>query len=83
MARLDRALLVPEAAVQGFDGAKGRVWTVEDGVLHLRDVTFGHRTAKAELEVAGGLPPGDEVVSRIDPRLREGRRAKIVDRSVE
>ena len=33
---LDKALLVPERAVEGFDGTNGTVWTVEDGALHRR-----------------------------------------------
>ena len=79
VATLDQALLVPEAAVRGFDGARGRVWTVEDGVLHQREVVFGHRTTEALLEIVDGLPPGARVVSRIGGGLREGRRAWIAD----
>ncbi len=72
---LAEALLVPEIAVEHFDGARGIVWTVEDGVLHRRRVTFGHRTLDARLEVVGGLPEGALVVGRLRPGLREGRAA--------
>ena len=55
MARLDRALLVPEAAVQGYDGGRGRVWTVEDGRLQRRVVDFRPSHEDARLEIVGGL----------------------------
>lgn len=79
VARLAEALLVPEAAVSGYDGASGRVWTVEEGVLHRREVAFGHRTAEATVEIINGLPPGARVVSRVFDSLREGRRAYAVE----
>lgn len=74
---LDSALLVPEAAVQGFDGREGTVWTVEDGRLQRRRVSFRHRTEDARLEIAGGLPEDARVVIRQDNSLREGRAATI------
>lgn len=77
VARLDAALLVPEAAVTGFDGATGQVWTVEDGRLHRREVAFGYRTAEATVEIVDGLPPGARVVARIVDGLSEGRRAVV------
>lgn len=78
VATLDEALLVPEAAVQGFDGARGQIWTVEDGVLYRREVAIGHRTADARVEIVDGLPPGAQIVSRVVDGLREGRRAFVV-----
>jgi HlyD family secretion protein len=76
---LDRALLVPETAVDGFDGTHGTVWTVEDGELHRRQVVFGHRTLDSRLEIIEGLPEGARVVSIPRPGLREGRAAKILE----
>lgn len=78
VANLDRALLVPEAAVQGFDGTKGTVWTVENGQLERRVVTFRYRTEDARLEVVGGLPDKARVVAVIGPGFREGRAARVV-----
>lgn len=78
-ALLDRALLVPETAVDGFDGTHGTVWTVEDGELHCRQVVFGHRTLDSRLEIIEGLPEGARVVSIPRPGLREGRAAKILE----
>ncbi len=75
--QLNKALLVPEAAVQGYDGRQGRVWTVEDGQLQRRVVSFRHRTEDARLEVVGALPDGARVVTRIDSGFREGRAARV------
>lgn len=78
VARLDQALLVPEAAVQGYDGREGRVWTVEDERLQQRIVSFRHRTEDARLEVVGGLPDGARVVTQAEDGFRTGRRAEVV-----
>ena len=78
VAHLDRALLVPEAAVQGFDGSKGTVWTVEDGRLVRRVLTFRYRTENGRLEVVGGLPDKAQVVAATGPGFVEGRSARIV-----
>jgi len=72
VATLDEALLVPEAAVKGYNGREGRVWTVEDGRLHQRSVQFRHRMEDARLEIVSTLPQGARVVTRITDGLREG-----------
>jgi HlyD family secretion protein len=79
VARLDRALLVPEAAVHGFDGRQGRVWTVESGRLQRRLVGFRHRTEDARLEIVDGVPDGARVVARIEDDMREGRAARATE----
>ncbi|MFC6674234.1 efflux RND transporter periplasmic adaptor subunit [Marinobacterium aestuariivivens] len=76
---LDEALLVPETAVEGFDGTHGTVWTVENGALHRRAVTFGQRTLDSRLEIVGSLPNGARVVSALRPGLRVGRAAKVAE----
>jgi HlyD family secretion protein len=78
VAILEKATLVPEAAVMGFDGSKGTVWTVEDGRLARRAVSFRHRTEDSRLEIVAGLPDGALVVSEISAALREGRFARTV-----
>ncbi len=78
VARLERALLVPEIAVENFDGGHGTVWTVEDGVLRRREVSFGHRTLDARLEILSGLPEGARVLASLPSGLREGRAASVV-----
>jgi HlyD family secretion protein len=76
VATLANARLVPEAAVSAYDGAKGAVWTVEDGRLQRRIVTFGHRTEDSRLEIRGGLPDGADIVSVVSAALQEGRAAR-------
>ena len=75
---LKEARLVPEIAVQQFDGTKGLVWTVEDGTLHRRELSFGNRTLDSMLEVVHGLPQGAQVVTTLVPKLEEGRSAKAI-----
>jgi len=78
-ARLDRALLVPQIAVEAFDGSHGTVWTVQDGRLARQEVDFGERSLDGRLEIADGLPADTEVVAEPAAGLREGRRAIIRD----
>jgi HlyD family secretion protein len=75
--RLASALLVPQTEIEGFDGRRGAVWTVEDGRLARRTLDFGRRTLDGRLEVAGGLPDGARLVNAAAPGLRERRRAEI------
>ena len=77
VANLDKALLVPEAAVRGYNGREGTVWTVEEGRLHRRLVRFRHRTEDSRLEIVDGVPENARVVARIDSGFREGRSARI------
>ncbi|MCF8477702.1 MAG: efflux RND transporter periplasmic adaptor subunit [Pseudolabrys sp.] len=79
VAELDKALLVPEAAVQGYNGREGRVWTVESGRLQRRLVKFRHRTEDARLELVGGLPAGARVVTHIENGFREGRSTSVIE----
>jgi HlyD family secretion protein len=77
-ARLEQALLVPQTAVEKFDGTSGMVWTVEDGRLVRREASFGHRTLDGRLEIVDGLPGDAQVVADQPFGLREGRRATPV-----
>jgi HlyD family secretion protein len=79
VATLDTALLVPSAAVHGYDGRQGTVWTVEEGRLHRRLVQFRHRTEDSRLEIVGGLPADARVVTRLEDGLHEGRRARMTE----
>lgn len=79
VATLDRALLVPSAAVHGYDGKQGMVWTLEDGRLHRRLIQFRHRAEDARLEIFGGLPANARVVTRLENGLREGRAAHVTE----
>ena len=77
VANLDEALLVPSAAVHGYDGRQGTVWTVEDERLQHRQVQFRHRTEDARLEIVGGLPENARVVTRLESGMREGRAVRV------
>ena len=76
--RLDAARLVPEAAVHGFDGAGGTVWTVEDGRLAQRHVRFAARTLDAWLAITDGLPVEVPVAVTVGPGFTVGRAARAV-----
>jgi HlyD family secretion protein len=78
VAVLPKARLVPEAAVIGYDGTKGAVWSVEGGRLKRRVVSFGHRTEDSRLEVAEGLPRGVDIVTRVTAALYEGRAVRAI-----
>jgi HlyD family secretion protein len=78
VANLDQALLAPEAMVQGFDGTKGTVWTVENGQLERRVLSFRHRTEDARLEVVGGLPENAQIAAATVPGFREGRWVRVI-----
>ncbi|MFZ1471184.1 MAG: efflux RND transporter periplasmic adaptor subunit [Paracoccaceae bacterium] len=76
-ATLERVLLVPEIAVQGFDGHQGRVWVVQNGRLAEVPLIFGHRTEDARVEVVSGLPDGAKIVASPIKALAEGRLARV------
>jgi HlyD family secretion protein len=78
VATLPKARLVPEAAVTGYDGTKGKVWSIEDGRLKRRIVSFAHRTEDSRLEIAESLPQGIEIVTQVDTSLSEGRAARAI-----
>ena len=71
--------LVPVAAIEGFDGRQGLVWTVEGGKLSRRRLSFAHRTLDGRLEVSGDLPDGAQVVTRLASGLAEGRSVRTVE----
>jgi HlyD family secretion protein len=73
----DRALMVPEAAITGFDGHHGRVWVVQDGRLRRADLTFGARDDRGRVEIVGGLAEGVQVVALPPKGADEGRLARI------
>ncbi len=77
VATLNSVLLVPETAVQGFDGHQGQVWTLQNGRLAQVPLIFGHRTEDARVEVVSGLPDGAKIIARPIKGLTEGRLARI------
>jgi HlyD family secretion protein len=73
--RLPSARLVPEVAVEGYDGASGKVWVIEDGALHQRAVRFVARTLDARLALAPEFA-ALAVVTRLPHALRFGQAAR-------
>ncbi|MDP3342253.1 efflux RND transporter periplasmic adaptor subunit [Frigidibacter sp.] len=78
-ASLTGSLLVPEIAIQGFDGHQGRVWTLQDGHLAQIQLIFGHRTEDARAEVVSGLPDGAQIISGPVKGLTDGRLARVAE----
>lgn len=62
--------VVPAAAVVA-DGASRYVWVVADGRVHRRTVRLGSAPGD-EVPVLDGLRPGERVVVRPEPTLRDG-----------
>ncbi|MCB1461743.1 MAG: efflux RND transporter periplasmic adaptor subunit [Nitratireductor sp.] len=79
VASLDNALLVPEAAVKGYDGRRGSVWTVDNGHLLRQTVRFRHRTEDARLEIVAGLKEGTRVVTQLENGFRDGRAVRAIE----
>jgi HlyD family secretion protein len=78
VAKLPKARLVPEAAVTGYDGTKGTVWTVEAGRLKRRVLSLGYRTEDSRVEIRDSVPDGVDVVTYVNSALREGRAARAI-----
>jgi HlyD family secretion protein len=75
-ARLERAIMVPEVLIDGFDGSAGTIWVIEDGRLARRRVAFGQRNLDGRVELRD-LPAGLQVPAAVTSAFREGRRATI------
>lgn len=78
-AMLPDALLIPEAAITQFDGAKGKVWTVENGTIRRRELRFGHRTLDGRAQLVSELSDGVSIIIRPSTGLQEGLAAKITN----
>jgi HlyD family secretion protein len=72
---LPRALMIPEAMIDRFDGTAGAVWTIEDGRLHRRQVKLGRRALDGRVELRDGLPVGALVPAELRDGFAEGRAA--------
>jgi HlyD family secretion protein len=75
--RRESALMVPEVAISGFDGHRGRAWLVRDGRFTQAELTFGARDDRGRVEVTGGVPDGALVVALPPKGVDEGRLARI------
>lgn len=75
--RLPRAILVAEAAIDGYDGRSGRIWTIEHGRLAQRQVALGERTLNGRIAILDELPPDVHVLAERRSGLRVGRAARL------
>lgn len=71
-----QALTVPQQAVATYAGVT-KVFVVEDGVARERIVQTGVRVGTNEVEVTGGLKPGELVVIAGLTRLTDGAAVKL------
>ncbi len=78
---LANAVLVPQAAVTDLADGHGAVWTLEQGQLARRRVSFGPQLIDGTLPITAGLPAGAEVVLAPRAGLRVGRAATVVEGS--
>jgi HlyD family secretion protein len=81
---LPRSVLVEALAVTDFRGDRGtgghgNVWTLENGRLAGRRVTFGPEMLDGRLPILAGLPAEAAVVAAPVAGLRVGRAARIAD----
>ncbi len=74
---LPKAVLVPQTAVTGLGSGEGMVWTVEQGKLAQRRVSFGPELVDGRLPIVAGLPDGADVVLAPQAGLRIGRVATV------
>lgn len=70
---LPRAVLVQPTAVSDLQDGHGMVWTVENGRIERREVTFGRELLDGRLPILEGLPADAEVVAAPASGLRIGR----------
>jgi HlyD family secretion protein len=81
---LPRAILVQPSAATDFRGDRGAggngtVWTVEQGRIERRQVTFGPELLDGRLPILEGLPANSAVVAAPVSGLRVGRAARIAE----
>jgi len=76
---LARAVPVPPTAVSERTGDSGKVWTVEDGKLRQRTVSFGPELLDGRLPIISGLPEDAQVVIAPQSGLAAGRAAHVAE----
>lgn len=74
---LAEAILIPERAIQGFDGAHGNVWVVDNGTLQHRRIAFGPRTNDGRVVVAEKLANGVQLVRDAPTGASQGRAVRV------
>ena len=74
--RREKALVVPNDALDAVDGDGAEVWLVVDGRVRRQLVTLGLR-GLAQTEVAEGLRPGDWVLADAGAAIAAGSRVRV------
>jgi HlyD family secretion protein len=77
--RLERPVLVPEAAVSDISQGRGTVWVVNNGRLEQQEVEIGHRLLDGRVELAKGIPDGAAVAAKLQSGFWTGRSATIAE----
>jgi RND family efflux transporter MFP subunit len=75
----ESVLQIPRAALLSWDVTRGtgRVFVLEGDAARLREVRTGTEV-KGAVEIAGGIEPGDRVVTRGAFNVRDGDRVRVV-----
>ena len=73
--------IIPAIAVVPGDGAGQFVWVVDqnDLTVQKRKVTVGSVTGERDIEILGGLKPGDMIVVSGITQLKEGMQVTLMD----
>jgi HlyD family secretion protein len=74
---LPQAVAVEQTAATDLRDGHGTVWTVENGRLGRRDVTFGPELLDGRMPIIDGLPSNAWVVNKPASGLRVGRAAGV------
>jgi HlyD family secretion protein len=77
--RLERAVLVPEAAVADMGQGRSTVWVVHDRRLEQAEVEIGHRLLDGRVEIVKGIPDGAAVVAKPQSGFWAGRSATVAE----
>jgi HlyD family secretion protein len=76
---LPHTVSVQRTAISDLEDLRGTVWTVENGHLARRKVTFGPELRDGRLPVQDGLPADAAVVAIPASGLRVGRTARMAE----
>ena len=74
LAKVERALVLPRAAIRIHEGSTG-VYTVEKNIARWRPVTIGLAQGR-QARIMSGLKGGEAVIVTPDPRLQDGSRVQ-------
>jgi HlyD family secretion protein len=77
-AKVNNAVMVPEVMIDGFDGAAGTIWVIENDRLSRRRVAFGQRSLNGRVELRG-VAANIRIPAAIVAGFRDGRTVRIVE----